>query len=368
MYSSCIEEYEPDISAENQNNYVVEGNITDKGGFYSFFVSKASEISHPEFRPVHDCEVKIYDDNDNIFEAQEYPNGEYKVYIDKLFLTDGTAFKIEIVTPDDQIISSEYDTLRSCPDIDSVYYHVETLIAADPDNNIPIIQFYMDYDGNNTNCRNVKIEIEETWKYTTSYPKKWTWDGSTLTVYDPPDYSLNTCWRTVDDPYIYLFSTKNFNQNKYLKFPLHSIANTSQKLVEGYSLLIKQYSMSEDAYIFYEKIQQNTMSEGGLYETQPEQVRGNLENLTNPDSRVLGFFYVASVKSKRIFYANFDGIELNTRSFCTPIKLDLGYGILTGMSEPVYLWLEGGQYTLPEGCVDCTSQGGKVEKPDFWPN
>lgn len=368
LISACIEQFQPNITSSTSATYVIEGNITDRGGFYSFYVSKASEVMNPEFSPVDNCEVRIYDDNDNIFQAEEYAHGEYRVYIDKMYLTVGTAFKMELITPNNEIIQSDYDTLRNSPEIKSVYYNVEEQATNDPDITTPVIQFYMDYDGDGTNSRNVMIEIEETWKYIAPYPKQWTWDGSSLTVYDPPDYSLSTCWRTTKDPYIYLFSTKNFMQNEYLNFSLHKIENTSQKLLEGYSLLVKQLSMSDAAYTFYEKIQSNTMSEGGLYEAQPEQVKSNLHNISNPGSRVLGYFYVASIKSKRIYYEPFDEIELNTPEFCSPIKLDLGYGMLKGMKEPIYLWLEGGTYSLPDACVDCTSQGGTTTKPDFWPN
>lgn len=366
---SCIEEYKPVIDSNDSDAYVIEGNITDQGGFYSIFVSKASSIENARFTPVKECTVRVFDDNDNTFEAQEHTNGEYKVYIDKNFLSTGTAFKVEVTTPNEEIISSTYDTLRSSPEVDTVYYSIEELGTTNPEYNMPIINFYMNYDGQNSNSRNIKIEIEETWKYTAPYPKRWTWDGDELTEFDPPDYSLSTCWNTIKDPYIYSFSTQNFSDNKYSGFALHTIHNTSMKLLEGYSLLVKQLSISDAAYSYYKKIQANAMTEGGLYESQPEQIKSNLYNMTNPDARVLGYFYVASVQSKRIYYGPFENIELNTTVYCEPIEIGLSLELLRDPPQPLYIWFENGSYyTLPDACVDCTSQGGTTIKPDFWPN
>lgn len=368
LMNSCIEEYKPAIDSQDANSYVIEGRITDKGGTYSIFVSKSSEINNPIFNPLSDCDVKIYDDNNNVFEAEEYPNGEYKVYIDKIFTVPGTAFMLDVLTPGGEVIQSDYDTLRVCPEVDSIYYFIEEQATSDPGISIPTIQFYMDYYGQNTRAENIKIEIEETWKYTVPYPKRWTWDGSIFAEFDPPDYSLSTCWRTTKETNIYVFSTTNFSTNQYIRYPLHDIPNTSMKLLEGYSLLIYQLSVSEAAYSFYKKLEANALTEGGLYDTQPEQIASNLHNITNPDSRVLGYFFTAGIKSKRIFYNSFDKIDPKPPDYCTPVLSQMGFPNVSGLRKFYYLWMVDGLFVLQDPCVDCTKLDGKITKPEFWPN
>lgn len=371
LISSCVEEYVPDIDIQELQVYVVEGKITDQGGFHSIYVSKSTKTGNPHFSPIKHCDIKIYDDNNNIFEAEEYENGEYRAYIDEMFLTIGTAFKVEILTPDNQRIVSQYDTIRSCPEVDSIYYFVDETGAPGSEYDIPHLQFYMNYKGNNTKIRNVKIEIEETWKYTVPYPIRWTWNGAYITEYDPPDSSLTICWRTEKDLDIYLLSTQDFIENRYHQYELHAIPNTSFKLTEGYSLLITQYSLSQQAFRYFEQIEENSMSDGGLYDTQPLQVKGNLTNTTNPNERVLGYFYTTSRQTKRKYYGSFEKIiELNNAQYCFPSGLDGGYGLIRNPGQVIYLWFEGTAYQLPDACVDCTSLGGNTTttKPDFWPN
>jgi hypothetical protein len=366
-FTACIEEYNPQIDLEDVQLYVIEGRVTDREGLQSIFVSRASSVYNPERIPVQSCLVKICDNNDNEFNANEFPGGEYKAFIPGERLFPGAAFRLEVTTPGGELLISEYDTLRYCPAIDSVYYDIEDFVTDDPETTVPGVQFYIDYNGENSGSGKIKFEVVETWKYKTDYPIKWTWDGRVLTTYDTPDYSKNVCWRTIRSDNIYTLSTEQMNVNRFNRYPLHKVLNNSTKLLMGYSILIRQLAISEQAYLYYEKIQANSVGSGGLYETQPQQVQGNIVNSTNPDSRVLGYFMVAGTVEKRIFIPEFEGIEPNIFELCSPVPLTLGYSILRNLTQPVYLWLDGGAFLLDELCVDCTAWGGTTEKPDFWP-
>jgi len=225
-FCSCIEEYQPNISSEESDLYVIEGKITNEGGFHSIFVSKSSDPEDPDHIPVSNCKIAVYDDNDNYFEAEEYNGGEYRVYIDDSYLAIGTAFKAEITTPEGDVIISSYDTLRYCPPIDSIYYEIQNFLTTDPEVSIPGIQFYIDYNGIGSNTKRIKIDIEETWKIESKYPIRWIWDGRVLETFTPPDYSKKVCWKTSSCNNIYVLSTERMTDNKYLKYPLHNIMNT----------------------------------------------------------------------------------------------------------------------------------------------
>ncbi|MCA1746969.1 MAG: hypothetical protein LC655_04680, partial [Bacteroidales bacterium] len=81
LFSSCIEEYNPQIDLDDVRLYVVEGRVTDKEGLHSIFVSRASSVYNPERIPVQSCVVKIYDIDGNEFNAWAHSGGEYKAYI-----------------------------------------------------------------------------------------------------------------------------------------------------------------------------------------------------------------------------------------------------------------------------------------------
>lgn len=367
FFGSCIEEYTPKIDDEDSGLYVVLGRVTDLDGFQTISVTRSSAISNPGVIPVEGCNVKIIDDRENVFQANPTEPGDYLAYIDPAFLTDGAAFMVEILTPAGEMLRSGFDTLRSCPDIDSVYYVIEEFATRDPEVSIPGIQFYIDFDGTNIKTRKIKFEVEETWKYQMEYPIQWTWDGRTLTTYEPPDYSKSICWKTTNTGMIYTLTTENLNANEFKRFPLHHILNNSNKLLMGYSILFRQLAIGDQAFTYFEKIKDNVLDNGGLYETQPQQIEGNIYNVSNPDTRVLGYFYAAAASQQRNFISEVEDLKLNPTDFCSPISLDLGYRFLRNLKNPVYLLLERGQYLLDDLCVDCTAQGGVTVQPDFWP-
>ena len=110
---------------------------------------------------------------------------------------------------------------------------------------------------------------------------------------------------------------------------------------------------------------------GGLYETQPLQIRGNVYNINDPEELVLGFFNVSSSSEKRIF--------VDAQSELGFPRIDCILDTIYSMDEipppvyyPVYMrslsqFGVGPPYGVGRGiCFDCTSLGGTTVKPDFW--
>lgn len=367
IFQSCIEEYKPELDNSEGDKYVVFGEITDKEGFQKVVIAKTSSVYHAEKKPVSNCDVKVVDNKGNIYQFIENEQGVYSAYMESQNLLIGTAFKIDIITPSGNFISSDYDTLRECPPIDSVYYEIEKRITPDPDVKIPIIQFYLDYNGVNTKSKLIKIDLTQTYEYHAEYPLKWYYDGRVHQLTEP-DYSKQVCWKTSKIPDIYLFSTQKLYENIFSKYPLHQIPNTSERLMFGYSLLIEQRSLSKDAYEYYEKLSSNILKDGSLYDTQPQQIEGNLYNLTNPNNKVIGYFNVCGIEKKRLFFKDIPNFPIEFDGVCTPMLLEWGPYILG--ERFVYLWYYGdlpGTYLLHPYCVDCTKLGGNLSKPDFWP-
>ncbi|HKJ47970.1 MAG TPA: hypothetical protein VJ973_02715, partial [Christiangramia sp.] len=125
--------------------------------------------------------------------AYEIGNGEYEVFISKDYLHEGASFAIEILSPSGELIRSSFEELYESPQLDSIYYQIEEFNTNEPGIKRPGVQFYIDFDGRTSSISKIKFEVEETWKFQVEYPIQWTWDGRTLTTYDPPDYSKNIC-------------------------------------------------------------------------------------------------------------------------------------------------------------------------------
>ncbi len=330
---SCIKRYDPDIDSTDKVKYVITGSVNKGDSIQRVNISTTSLLSRPRIIPVTGCSVKIIDGKGNIYIAKDVWKGNYEANISESELVAGNTFMVDIQVPGGAHIVSDFDHIQDCPEVDSVFYMREDIPGSNPYFPTRGIRFYLNLDADTFSCRNYKLEAIETWEYTAPFP----------------DYAdRRVCWVSSNIRSIFDFTTKNQTANIYTLYPLNFVDNySSQRLRYMYSLLINQYSLSEAAFAFWEKMRINSSDQGGLYENQPFQVSGNLHNLTNPDQQVLGFFGASAKKSKRIFVSEVPGLP-NQYVDC----------------RPAY-WPE---IAAPE-CLDCTALvGGTNVKPKYWPN
>jgi hypothetical protein len=370
MLPSCIIPFIPDIDSKDVNKYVISGQVKDNTEDQTVSVSMASPIGDPQYIPVSGCYVRIFDDQGNEFRMHESGSGIYNVTIDRSYLIPGISFKVDILTPDGTSLESEFDKMNECPVVDSVYYSLRELPTETVGYVNQELQFYVDLNGGNIDSRFYRWEVIETWEYHMRFAREWFYDGSVHRIV-PPDYSRNVCWSTELVRNVYTISTENLVENKYRKLPLNFVDNHTSRLMYGYSLLINQFALSEAAYSYWDQLRINSVEQGGLYEKQPLSIKGNLRNKTNPDQEVLGFFSASSVKSKRIFVRNVEGLEIDFGGYCNPDTLEhFGFKEINPYDYPAFL--AGDQLTffyivLPSECVDCLTLGGTNVKPDYWP-
>jgi hypothetical protein len=365
--TGCIEPYMPRITDEAGNIYVIFGEVTDQEGYQFVTVAMASPINSPENIPVSRCIIEIQDDKDHVFAGEEFETGRYRVWMDKEFLITGTSYRIQIKTPSGEEILSGYDRLPDCPEVDSVYYERKELLTNNPGQNIIGLQFYIDLEGKTVSSRYYRWNIEETWEYHAPYPLENYYDGEIRRVV-PADYTNKICWSTEKVSSIYTLSTQNLITNSYRKLPLHFVDNSTIKLYFGYSVRVYQYAITESAYIFWEQLRINSEEQGGLYEQQPLPVEGNLQNVSHPDHKVLGYFGASSVTMKRIFVEGIRDMDIFYDAVCSPLPLDrMGWRGYEPSDYPVYfVYIKGKVMTIDERCINCRVYGGTNVKPDFW--
>lgn len=332
VFSSCIGFFHPNLGNEATAKFVVDGQITDKEGFQTVLVSMTSTTEKPNYNPLSYCKVTIIDNQGNVFNLKESPSikGSYSAWIGKAYLKPGNSYHVKVVTASGIEIVSDFDQMPECPKVDSIYYIRKDIPTRNPDIFTQGIQFYIDLDVENTNSHYYRWNLTETWEHHAFLPRS---------------IAKSVCWTTKDVKNIYILSTKNLIQNKFLRYPLHFVDNKTARLNFCYSLLVNQFALSEAAYIYWDNLRKNSNEQGGLYNAQPLTVEGNLKSITNPDLKVLGFFSASSVKSKRIFVQNVPKLIL-FQEICEPDPQTNTYSI---------------------GCTECDYISGTTTKPNFWP-
>jgi hypothetical protein len=364
----CIESYYPKINDE-QHAIVIDGILTDKEGYHYIHVSRSVSLESHENMPVQGCVVKVIDDEENAIQFYEIEPGLYKQWINQEFLKTGRKYKLRVTT-NDTVYESSYETMLPSPPVGDVYYEIEKRETTDPENDIYGIQFYTDLVAPTGYSKSYRWELEESWEYHAEYLFRW-WQDSKYDLLH--DRGTNTdsvffCWSIKPIHEIYTVTMKYITGDSLSRIPLIYVSNETNRLKIKYSLLIRQYSLSDTAYYYWNQLKKQNEETGGLYETQPAQIHGNISNINDDNEIVLGFFNVSGLSEKRIFVSehfHFFPPDFN----CILIPAD------EAGPPPIYFFLVFEKdkdkwhkvfKTAKDECFVCTLLGGTTEKPDFW--
>jgi hypothetical protein len=154
------------------------------------------------------------------------------------------------------------------------------------------------------------------------------------------------------------------------KYPLKYITGATDRLSVKYSMLVNQYSLNEDEFVYWEKLKAVTQNVGSLYDITPASIPNNIVCIEDPSEKVLGYFSVSAKSSKRVFIKdNFRGV-VNLYSQCIEDTVFTANENLPGINMWVWI-LETHQIppyqviTTNRNCADCTVRGTLIE-PYFW--
>jgi hypothetical protein len=369
LLAGCVDPYYPEIE-DNQGSLVVEALITDQPGWQVIYLSRSSMVNERGPRPETDAYVSVSDDLGRSTEFIEQGPGAYHAWMTPEKLGSGITCRLNIVTSDGEVYESEPEMFPSpSPAIDSVYWKFEPLGTSDRTESLNGIRFYLDLEAEADQGRNFRWELVETWEYQAANIIDYFYDGI---LHEWPDqFIYHTCWYTGKIDQIYTATTRNAESNIIKGFALNYVSEETNRLQIKYSLQVVQYSLNDEAYDFWKRIEEQNQESGGIYERQPDYISGNMYNMNNQEEYVLGFFNLCPVSEKRIFV---DGIrELHYPAIdCT---LDT---IMHPLSKPVWMKIPfflisfdplktGPPYGVgTDLCFDCRNGGGNIIKPDSW--
>lgn len=296
--------------------------------------------------------------------------GNYTTLVNGIQGSPGRKYKIEIQTLTGKIYESEFEELLSPTEIASVTAEFESRTQDGLVHDLIGYQFYLNTGSALSDTNFYLARAEATFEYKADFLVRFIYNGS-LSTFTNSD-SLQTCWRTYKVPEIYTYSTLNLNEPRVTDFPLHYVSTETRELFIRYSLLVKQFTLTEKTYRFWNGVKDLNAEQGGLYNTQPYQIRGNVINRDDSKEPVLGYFMVAGVAQKRIFILPPSPPVLFYFSVCVLTEWDYqNFGTIymsTPVEWPIYATTDNNGFrALPvQECMDCRLNGGTVVKPDFW--
>lgn len=362
---SCKKPYDAPAVTTDYKYLVVEGVINaNPGGITSIQLSRTKRLSDTTIiNPELNAQVILEADNGATFMLNAgVEKGIYQSAA--LSLNKLVKYRLRINTSDGKQYASSFVPVKNSPNIDSVTWEQDKDVSIfvytnDPQNST---QYY-------------RWDYTETWQYRAVYNSNYGVSNRRIFVHDSITQLYN-CWGTVQSTNIVTGSTVALSEDRISKQLLRTIPENDPLIGVKYSILVKQYALTQEAYQYWEILKKNTQQTGSIFDPQPSQLKGNFSNVNDPTEPVIGFLTATSIAEKRIFIDNRDlqnWVSVLPGGDCSilvtqqdPIDY-LQYNFLDTTYSPYYFITGGGLAVAKNECLDCTRRGGTNRKPSFWP-
>jgi hypothetical protein len=364
IMAGCLEPYLPPSSPTNVGYLVVDGFLNTTGTI-TVRLSRTTTIADTKSPPVVTGAAVFVEQRS----VKSYPLQEQAgtgVYALSGLVVDPAGLYRLRVRVGAKDYFSDYVEVKQSPPIDSVYWEADELKNG--------VQIWVAAHDPTSKARFYQWTYEETWQHDAFYNSRYIIQNG-APVLRPSNESIYRCWSTENSSKISLGSTEKLAED-VIHYPLTFLDRDSRKIssIHGkYSILVKQNTLSEEAFSYWQQLQKTTENLGGLFDPLPSQVVGNMHPPVNTPGPVLGYFSAGSVTELRIFI---DATQLPDYLQVTHNASDCPLVDLQGPFSPPLSELPNGfplatpspATTSPGACIDCRADGGTVTKPAYWPN
>jgi hypothetical protein len=383
-FASCKKPYNPPAIASPGSYLVVEGVINAGADSTVIKLSRTVSLSNANaLNPVVGAVVAVQSGQNAVYPLTGTGKGNYVSA--GLNLNNSQTYRLSIKTNNEQYYSDYVPVLNS-PAIDSLYFKVSA-------NGINI--YSATHDLTNT-VKYFRWDYQETWIIHSPVNSGFISNGDTVLT-RTPSQQIFTCWRTDTSRTIIWGSSAKLAADVIVDNPVTNLLSSSPKIANEYSILLRQYALTADAYNFWTNLKTTTEQLGSIFDAQPSEINGNIHSATDPSEPVIGYISVGATTSRRIFITSqqlpgwpFPYPNENYPADCTYMACLYTF-YPKGSSAPVnqvneYINYDKGAtnplipidpiqnpggpilgYTAGSpACVDCTLQGGTNIQPAYW--
>jgi hypothetical protein len=385
----CIDPYYQKVD-KYESLLVVDGLLTDENASYVIRLSRtlADQNGIPDM--VTDASVSVTDDLGAIYNFTNSGNGYYRSDSTEFTGQPGRTYVLHITSGDGTTYESDPVQMKGVPAIDSLYFEKDAELYNNGTQTDEGIRIYLNSARGDEDTY-YRWTFDETWKFKVPYPVK----ARYINEYYVPSVPIvnHYCWKNKSSDLINIQPAFSQGDQTVTRKGLHFISSTkSDRLMIQYSILVKQYSISEAEYNFWYNLTRVSLSGSDIFASQPYTVLSNIHNASGGDERILGYFQVASVSKKRLDIGLSEIIPLDLPWYkypCEkvvtspsdvvwvghkpPVTFDDLYVRYTALGyifvEPLFISgttnLDQVIFVLDHTCVDCTLTGSS-RQPDFW--
>lgn len=375
---SCKVPFQPTVTTTAYSYLVVDGVINSSATDSTLIkLSRTFKIStSPVTNPELQAQVSVEDAANNSYQLTDAGKGNYVA--GPLGLNSAKQYRLRIKTSDNRVYLSDLVVIKPTPPIDSIGW------TAGSDK----LTIYANAHDATNNTRYYRWQYGETWEFRARFGSLYVTNGTQIVPRTTAQLYPAQCWQSDASADIVLATTKQLTQDVVYRAPIVVIASTSEKISIDYSILLKQYALTEDAYTFWQQTKKNTEQLGSIFDALPSQINGNIHCITNPSEPVFGYLSITNIQVKRIFIhyidlprwseiypydclADYFRAVIPAQPPCIPmpglpcVTTHNGLVPLGSVEIPIDSLAPGSYTASYKECIDCSIRGTKIQ-PSFW--
>jgi hypothetical protein len=358
----CKDVFKPEVDEHNKNLLVVEGYI-HIGGTTTIRLSRTLDIAYKnEVVPERNAVLAI-ETADGSIAVGGISSVQGICVLNTADLNVNKQYRLRITTSTGKIYQTDLLTCKVTPPVDSLNFRIEN----------GGFQVYVDTHDDSGNTRYYTWDYDETWEIHSAFPSYFEIKDSQVISRDQ-SINISRCWLNSNSSRIILGTSERLAVDKISEAPITYIEGNSERVSEKYSILVRQYGISKEAYLYLDNMRKNTEQIGGLFDPQPSETKGNMVCVSDPAETVIGYVSAGTVVQKRLFISRKDKPAISRewlfRSPCEQFFVK-GENVLSSGSliieESVNEKGESGYNMATRTCIDCRFRGSNI-KPSYWPN
>lgn len=360
---ACKKVYEPPVIKANNKFLVFEGVInTGTNAVTTISLSRTRNLYDTlPFDAELSAKASIEAESGVIFPLQERGKGIYSS--GNLNLNVAGKYRLRINTADGNQYLSDFVPVKQTPPIDSISW----------EQNAEGINIFVDTHDPQNKTTYYRWDFLETWEYLSFYESFLGFKNGQLYYLDSSEFR-SRCWSNAPSTEVLIASSAKLSEDIINHTRLITIARHDEKIISRYSILVKQYALTKEAFEHWQILEKNKQQRGTIFEGQPAQLSENIHCITNPTEPVIGWVSASSIEEKRIFIRNSEvapwgrgpiGVACDVFFIAAT---DAAIHLINPEYAPAYYVTGGGLAISSKRCVDCTFYGNGVPvKPSFWP-
>ena len=368
----CVEPIEIETGTY-EDALVIEGTITNQLGSQEILLSRTYPLEENGPAKESNADVRVVSGS-NVYQFTEVEPGKY-MSVQPFQAVPGEQYTLEITTINGEEYSSTPEELPESSEISSLYAEKTTF---EGETGVAIL---VDVTGPEATSGYYKYDYSETYKIIS--PFKFHLDARVINgefVEIPKTKEETICYVTEASQEVFLANTNIQGGSDLDAYLIKFMEFSNFRTAHRYSILVRQFSISEEAFSYYETLKDFSDSESLFTQNQLGLINGNVFSVDDPDEPVVGMFNVAGISSERIFfdfedlYGDLDfGIDEHVKckvlyppTATVEDREAIGGLLDNGSWKYLGFDMSGDGYRfIKAGCVDCTLFGSNIA-PDFW--